>query len=185
MSRIATVVIASLLLAACSKDKPEPDAVPKVPAPKTSAATMTLRSSAFDEGSPIPAAFTCDGEGKLPPLEWVGVPDEATELALIVTDIDAPDPGYLHLAAFGLDSQRQRLDGSLPAGARLVNNSGGKPEWAPPCPPPDGGRHRYQFDLLALDEPTSIEQGATPGEVEKGYRDKIVASARLTGTVDR
>lgn len=186
MIRVFTsLLVASMLVAGCSKEKTDPDSVPVVPAPKPTAGSMKLSSPAFAEGEPIPAAFTCDGEGKLPPLEWTGVPDNATELALVVTDLDAPPPGYLHLAAFGLDSQRQNLDGTLPAGARLVDNSADEPGWTPPCPPRGSGTHRYQFDLLALNEPTSIEAGATPGEVEKGYKDKIVASARLTGTAKR
>ena len=38
---------------------------------------MTVSSPAFREGRPIPARFTCDGDGQSPPLDWHGVPAEA------------------------------------------------------------------------------------------------------------
>ncbi|MDQ3253999.1 MAG: hypothetical protein M3R15_08850 [Acidobacteriota bacterium] len=49
---------------------------------------MQVTSSAFEEGQPIPAKYTCDGEDISPRLKWMGVPAEAVSLALIVEDPD-------------------------------------------------------------------------------------------------
>ena len=63
--------------------------------------TLKVTSSAFEEGGPIPAQYTCEGEDSSPPLSWSGVPTKAKTLALIVDDPDAPDPAVL---AGGFDS---------------------------------------------------------------------------------
>lgn len=52
--------------------------------------TITVRSSAFDPGRPIPDKHTGDGEDVSPPLEWSDLPKGTRELALIVDDPDAP-----------------------------------------------------------------------------------------------
>ena len=54
--------------------------------------TLILNSSAFANGSAIPARYTCEGENISPPLAWTGIPDTARSLVLIVDDPDAPDP---------------------------------------------------------------------------------------------
>ncbi|MGD8525398.1 MAG: YbhB/YbcL family Raf kinase inhibitor-like protein, partial [Thioalkalispiraceae bacterium] len=53
---------------------------------------LLLQSSAFKNGEPIPARFTCEGEDISPPLNWSGVPDLTQSLVLIIDDPDAPDP---------------------------------------------------------------------------------------------
>jgi phosphatidylethanolamine-binding protein (PEBP) family uncharacterized protein len=52
--------------------------------------SITIRSDSFDNGAPIPARFTADGENISPPLNWNGLPAGTRELALIVDDPDAP-----------------------------------------------------------------------------------------------
>lgn len=55
-----------------------------------------LVSSAIAQDGRIPRKFTQEGQGAQhnlsPPLEWYGVPEGTQSLALIVEDIDAPDP---------------------------------------------------------------------------------------------
>jgi len=46
--------------------------------------SITIRSDSFDNGAPIPARFTADGENISPPLNWNGLPAGTRELALIV-----------------------------------------------------------------------------------------------------
>lgn len=176
----------ALLLTACSgDDDAAPTASTAPTGPDRPGEALNLTSPLFEDGGALPVTVTCDGAGELPPLRWVGVPEGAAELALVVTDPDAPDGGFLHLAAFGLDPGRAEVTGELPAGARQTANSAGQRGWTPPCPPKGDDPHRYQFELLVLDEPTGIEDGASADEVEDTYRDKVIASARLTGTYER
>ena len=190
MRRMLLLCLAtSLLVPGCSGDGGDRNGAPRPPVPTSAAdrdaAPLTLRSPQFADGATLPLDVTCDGDGQLPPLEWSGVPAGAAELALVVTDPDAPGNGFLHLAAFGLDPARTNLDDELPAGARLTANSGGTKGWTPPCPPKGAKAHRYQFDLLVLNAPTGIEAGADPGAVEAAYKGKVIASARLTATYGR
>ena len=54
------------------------------------AMALKVQSSAFTEGSTIPAKHTCDGADVSPAVSWFGVPAEAKSLALICHDPDAP-----------------------------------------------------------------------------------------------
>ena len=68
---------------------------------------MRLTSSAFEDGAPIPARYTCDGQGLSPPLAWEGIPEATRSLVLVVDDPDAPDPArperiWVHWVLFNL-----------------------------------------------------------------------------------
>ncbi|CAK9143868.1 unnamed protein product [Ilex paraguariensis] len=55
-----------------------------------------LVSPGKDHEGRLPRKYTSDGQGALknisPPLEWYNVPEGTKRLALVVEDIDAPDP---------------------------------------------------------------------------------------------
>jgi len=67
---------------------------------------FVLSSSAFNDGRPIPARHTCDGDDVSPPLAWLRVPDEARSFALIVDDPDAPGGTFTHWLAWGITPRR-------------------------------------------------------------------------------
>jgi phosphatidylethanolamine-binding protein (PEBP) family uncharacterized protein len=56
---------------------------------------IEVKSPAFSEGDEVPTQFTCDGENISPPLRWSGVPEEAAELRVSLTDPDAPRGPFL------------------------------------------------------------------------------------------
>ena len=47
---------------------------------------MKLTSTAFMDGQPIPAKYTCDGVNVSPPLQWSGPPRGTVSFALICAD---------------------------------------------------------------------------------------------------
>src|SRR5712671_2027668 len=51
---------------------------------------MTLTSSAWPDGSQIPAQYTQAGDDMSPPLAWSGAPDGIVSYVLVMHDIDAP-----------------------------------------------------------------------------------------------
>ena len=154
---------------------------------------IEVRSLAFVDRGPIPAAYTADGVGSSPPLQWTGVPGAATQLVLLVEDADAPTPQpFVHAIAVGL----RPTDGALPEGAlseddhrgvRLVagRNSYLRAGWLPPDPPPGHGTHRYAFQLFAL--ASGPDFGDTPGRdaVLEMLRERAIASGCLIGTYAR
>lgn len=51
-----------------------------------------IASTAFDSESEIPAKHTCEGTDVSPELEWTAGPEGTQSFAVIVDDLDAPDP---------------------------------------------------------------------------------------------
>lgn len=151
---------------------------------------LTLTSSAFSPGGPIPTRYTCEGDDVSPPLAWTGVPERATHLALIVDDPDAPDPAapkmvYVHWVLYDIPATATGLPeavtpAQLPAGARRGKNDFGNTSYGGPCPPI--GRHRYFFKLYALDAPLGDLGAATKAAVEQAMRGHILEHAELIGT---
>jgi phosphatidylethanolamine-binding protein (PEBP) family uncharacterized protein len=86
---LAIVVATGLLAGGCGTKRPEP------PAPGA-ASGLTVTSSAFTDGGPIPADFTCIGARKRPPLTWTGDVKGASTLAVVVDDPDAPGGDFYH-----------------------------------------------------------------------------------------
>src|SRR5689334_11413480 len=74
---------------------------------------MDLTSSAFAEGQPIPAKYTCDGQNVSPPIHWSGVPQETKSLVLIVDDPDAPSGTWVHWVVYDLPPTATELPEDL------------------------------------------------------------------------
>jgi Raf kinase inhibitor-like YbhB/YbcL family protein len=145
---------------------------------------LSLTSSAFVHGDPIPARHTCEGEDVSPPLAWSGVPDGARSLALIVDDPDAPSGTFVHWLAWGIDPATSGLGEGEPAPAE--GSSGfGEARYRGPCPPPGDGVHRYFFRLMALDAEPDLDPGATRDELERAIDGHVLDTAELIGTYER
>lgn len=157
-------------------------------------AAIELKSLAFVDHGPMPAQYTADGPGISPPLQWIGVPQAAASLVLIVEDADAPTPQPLvHAIVVELPPADGALaEGALEsadhagAGFKTGRNSYLQTSWLPPDPPPGHGLHRYAFQLFALGAQVPPFSG-TPGrdEVLEALRDHALASGCLIGTYER
>jgi Raf kinase inhibitor-like YbhB/YbcL family protein len=151
---------------------------------------LTLTSSAFSDGQPIPKEYTCEGEDLSPPLSWSGVPAEAKSLVLIVDDPDAPDPKaprmtWVHWVVYNMPPDAAGLGegGGVPAGAEVGTNDWKRQSYGGPCPPI--GRHRYFHKLYALDTRLEGLRQPTKAEVEKAMTGHILAEAVLMGTYEK
>jgi Raf kinase inhibitor-like YbhB/YbcL family protein len=150
----------------------------RVPEPKV-AGSIVVTSPAFADGQPIPREFTCYGAGRPPELVWRGVPPDATSLAVVVSDPDAPRGTFIHWVLYDLPPVDGVLaSGELPPGAREAQNSAGTTGLYPPCPP--SGTHRYLFTVYALSEPAS---GRSTQDILDELGRKAVARGTLTGLV--
>ena len=146
---------------------------------------FTLTTTAFAEGGEIPRIHTCDGDDVSPPLEWSGVPDEATALALIMDDPDAR--GFVHWVVYDMNTTQS---GALPQGFSESpdappqgTNDFKRVGYGGPCPP--SGTHRYAFTLYALEQPTGLTGTPTGQEVRDALEGRVLSEARLTGTYTR
>jgi Raf kinase inhibitor-like YbhB/YbcL family protein len=145
-------------------------------------ANMTLTSPAFENGGPIPATYTCDGEDRSPPLRWEGVPDGTQAFALIVTDPDAG--GFVHWLLTDIPGDRRELpEGEGDAIGVPGPMSFGRTGWGGPCPP--GGEHRYTFTLYALSEALGLGGSADAAAVRSTAEELTLGVGELTGVYAR
>jgi Raf kinase inhibitor-like YbhB/YbcL family protein len=111
---------------------------------------MTITSTAFQPGEPIPAKHSLDGGNTSPPLTFSEVPVEAKSLALTVEDPDAPTGTFTHWIIYNFSpATLQIMEGQTPDTARQAKNDFGNKRYDGPKPP--NGTHHYHFKLFALD----------------------------------
>jgi Raf kinase inhibitor-like YbhB/YbcL family protein len=133
-----------------------PDVAPPPDLPPDVAMTeLTLESSAFGEGEPIPVRHTCYGDDVQPELSWSDPPAGTGSLAVVLIDEAI---GYVHWVAFNLPADTRSLPegasnrGELPAGTEEARGFGG-PGYHGPCP---GNVHVYAFRVYALPGPVTF-----------------------------
>ncbi len=146
---------------------------------------LTLRAPWEDE-APIDVRFTCDsaggvsGEGLSPALSWSGIPIEATNLAVVVTDLSAD--GFVHWVVTGIDPGVTGLgEGEAPAGGIQGTNGFGEVGWGGPCPPPGTGEHEYLVQLHALDRDLGFAPGFDGEEVIPDIEAASIATVSVVG----
>jgi len=193
---VAGTIVAAIALSACSTDggdltapgtngaTPEPIVIPTEPEPLLSEDTLTftLVSPEFEASGSIPAVFTRrDGDDVSPPLQWGGIPEGTTELALVMTDPSAN--GFVHWVIWGLDPVSIGLDiGQVPPAARQALNGFGDAAYGGPSPPPGADPHVYLWRLFALDEPTlDLEHGMNGRDAIIEIESRAIAITELIG----
>jgi Raf kinase inhibitor-like YbhB/YbcL family protein len=161
------------------------------------AMTITLTSTAFKEGQPIPVKHTGEGEDLSPPLAWTGVPAGTKELALICDDPDAPTPQpWVHWVLYKVPPTVTSLGEGVPAKPKLDQPPGalqGKNSWPTgrtigyrgPLPPKGHGQHRYFFRVYALDIQLKLEAGASKESLLEEMQGHVLAQGQLMGTYSR
>jgi Raf kinase inhibitor-like YbhB/YbcL family protein len=151
--------------------------------------SLGLTSPAFQQGSPIPVAYSCRGRDVSPALNWGESPAGTKSLALIMDDPDAPMGTWVHWVIYNIPASARGLPEAVPAGPQLKDgslqgkNSGGQNGYNGPCPP--SGTHRYFFKLYALDTALSLSSGANKDQLLKAMQGHILAQAELMGTFSK
>jgi Raf kinase inhibitor-like YbhB/YbcL family protein len=158
---------------------------------------MTIQSTAFGHGDPIPKKYTGDGADVSPPLAWSQVPAGAQELALICDDPDAPTPEpWVHWVIYQLPPDVTGLPEGVPTATRIDKplvalqgrnswSSGGTTGYRGPAPPPRHGTHHYHFRLYALDAPLGLNAGIDKAALLTAMQGHILSEAELMGTYSR
>ena len=156
-------------------------------APPNAQKKMSLSSSAFKDGHPIPVDYTCDGKNISPPLAWSGAPADTQSLLLIVDDPDAPAGVWTHWILFNLTTDTSDLPEDFvksPSTAKPGTNDFKKTGYGGPCPPA-GKAHRYFFRIFALDTTLNLSPGATRKDVDAAMAKHVLAMGQLMGTYQR
>ncbi|MFD6154928.1 YbhB/YbcL family Raf kinase inhibitor-like protein [Nocardia sp. NPDC060256] len=168
------------------------------PAARDAPALITLTSTAFADGTPIPQRHAGKGVGDdiSPPLKWAGVPASTVELVLIVEDPDVPLPRpIVHCLVTGIDPQVNELpEGVLNLERGQVSNdlpfhigvgAFKRRGYAGPRPIPGHGPHRYVFQIFALDTTSGLRGDATLAKTLLAINGHVIARGELTGTYER
>lgn len=145
---------------------------------------MKITSSAFEDNSPIPQKYTCEGEGINPPLEFSEVPKTAKALALIVEDPDAVSKKpWIHWVLFNLSPNVQFIkEGSKPGNSQEGVSDSGENGFGALCPPKGSGTHHYIFRLYALDQKLEDMPEFTDKDMLlEAMHDHVIEQASLTG----
>lgn len=149
---------------------------------------ISLRSTAFSDGSRIPDRFTCTGTNVSPALAWSGVPKSAVSLALIMDDPDAAGKPWVHWVIYGIDAKATGLDEGISletVGALSGTTSFRSLGYGGPCPPVGRGTHHYIFTLYALSAVPQLTEGATKEELLSAMEGITIGTAVLTGLYSR
>ena len=156
-----------------------------------STATIVVTSSSAVPGGPLPLAYSDYGEKISPALHWMGVPETAKSLALIMEDPDAEEPNpFVHWMLYNLPATVTSLPEALPgvprlpelAGALQGRNSKGTIGYFGPHPPRTGPRHRYHFQIFAVTEMLSLLPSASREALLAALNGRAVATGDLTVT---
>src|SRR6516225_5594353 len=71
-------------------------------------ATLTVTSPDLAAGS-FPSEFTCDGDNRVPRLEWSSPPTGTQELAVEMLDADAPGGPFTHWLVYAIPPEASGL----------------------------------------------------------------------------
>lgn len=163
---------------------------------------FALKSSAFKGEAHIPRKHTADGPGSQydlsPPLSWHEVPEGTETFALIVEDIDAPDPEapiapFTHWVVANIPAILQGLPQGFSTKDIEEDSDLGKcqegindfkvPHYKGPLPPT--GVHRYVFTLYALDSELHVGKRFSKEKLLELMEGHILGEAKLTGLYTR
>jgi para-nitrobenzyl esterase len=191
MSRRAIHVCAAALLAAAPAFAQAPPSENEVglaasallTLPAKGGAKLTVTSPAFKHMGDIPFANTQYQTNTFPGLEWTAGPAGTRSYAIIMQDTDGMIRGgpILHWTAFNITGTK--LDAgmsALPSGAYGPNMRGAAQAYMGPRTPA-GPKHRYHFQVFALDTQLPAEAGATIESLTAAIKDHVLASGEVIG----
>lgn len=143
--------------------------------------SFTLTSSAFADNGMIPADYTCDGEGKNPPLAFANVPANTKSIVLLVQDMDTKGGNFEHWLLYEIDPSAKVIEsGAVPTGSIEGLNSDKKTGYVPLCPP-SGKTHRYLFTAYASDKNYHFVKTPSADALKKVMKWQVLGKAELTG----
>jgi len=151
---------------------------------------IQISSSAFANGSMIPANYTGEGEDVSPALSWSHAPEGTKSFAVFCHDPDAPliSPkgtyGFVHWVLYGIPADTTSLDEGV-QGFTPGKNDFGNQSYGGPMPPNCHGDHQYYFWILALNEELSLTEGLTMWELLERIEPNVIGMNRLVGKYRR
>ncbi len=176
-------------------------AQPANPAPKDDArlalailkpaAMLTVTSSAFAVGQPIPLKYSEYGEKVSPAVQWAGAPATAQSFVLMMEDPDAKEPKpFVHWLLYNLPPSLTRLEEGIPGTPRLPELGGalqgrssrGNTGYTGPRPPRGDPPHHYHVQVFALDAVLTLDPNVSREQLLSAMAGHVVAGGEVVGT---
>ncbi len=154
--------------------------------PSKGGAKLTVNSPAFQPGGDIPFANTQYQGNIFPGLTWGGAPASTKSFVVILQDGDAMVRGapILHWTMLNIPATTTKLDPGMkdpPQNAQFGPNIRGsaQPYMGPRTPA--GPKHRYHFQVFALDRTIPSDASLTYDQLLAAMKDHVVASGEVIG----
>jgi Raf kinase inhibitor-like YbhB/YbcL family protein len=154
--------------------------------PAKDGAKLTVSSPAFAPGGDIPMENTQYRTNTFPGLAWSAGPTGTKSYVVIMQDTDAMRQGapILHWTMANIPAAVIKLDAGMtapPTGAAYGPNiRGANQAYMGPRTPP-GPKHRYHFQIFALDTTLPDTALATYADMIAAMKDHILASGEVIG----
>jgi len=141
-----------------------------VAAAAPAAAPMVLTTTAWADGTQIPAKYTQAGDQVSPALAWTNTPATTVSLVLHMYDADAtPTKGtdtQVHWLMWNMPPTLKGLAENVPMGAQLPDGSrqisASGPRYRGPGAPATGPLHHYMIEIYALDTKVDLPPSTAP-----------------------
>ena len=151
--------------------------------PAKGGAKLTVTSPAFKHMGDIPFENTQYQGNKFPGLEWTAGPAGTKGYAVIMQDLDgsATRPIIQHWTAYNITGTK--LDAgmtALPSGTFGPNIRGANQPYMGPRTPA-GPKHRYHFQVFALDTTLGADAAASVDTLTAAIKDHVLASGEIVG----
>jgi Raf kinase inhibitor-like YbhB/YbcL family protein len=161
------------------------------------APAMTLTSTAFPDGGPIPSKYTQAGDQVSPALAWTNTPPNTASFVLHMHDLEVArnhtSEDQLHWLVWNIPASATGLPEGVPRGADLPDGShqtsASGPVYRGPGAPASGPMHHYTFEIYALDTkldvPAAADAFETRANVMKAMQGHILGKAVYMGLFHR
>ncbi len=161
------------------------------------APAMTLTTTAFPDGDPIPLKYTQAGEQVSPPLTWTNTPPGTVSFVLHMLDPDVArnrtTDTQVHWLVWNIPATATGLPEGVPKGAELPDGSrqvsATGPVYRGPGAPATGPMHHYTFEIYALDTKVDVPAGGdafeTRAMVMKAMQGHVLGKAVYVGLFRR
>ena len=164
---------------------------------------MTLTTTAFPDGGPIPVKFSqaaegaAPGEGTSPALTWANAPAGTQSFVLHMHDMELArnktTDDQVHWLVWNIPGTASRLTEGQPKGAKLPDGSyqisATGQVYRGPGAPANGPQHHYVFEIFALDTKLDVQPTAdafeTRANVIKAIQGHILGKAVYLGLFRR
>ena len=158
---------------------------------------MTLTTTGWPDGDPIPVKFTQAGEQVSPALNWTNTPAGTVSFFLHMHDPDVArnktTDDQAHWVVWNIPATASGLPEGVPKGPKLANGayqfSATGQMYRGPGAGANGPKHHYMFELYALDTKLDVQPVAdafdTRANVMKAMQGHILGKAVYGGLFRR